>query len=148
MSPEQLAHQGRPFNDIQRLDDFCPLNDTFPSINQTDNKKEILVALYKIFAFFNASLGNITKDQTIYNPSITELLQSLNNTSNKVRGLLFNLTCLLCSAEYNVSHVDVTYGKSSNWKEKMKNKREGCQVLRWYKEVISEAASILNKQLV
>ncbi|KAL8180501.1 UNVERIFIED_CONTAM: hypothetical protein K2H54_026068 [Gekko kuhli] len=139
-----LEHQEPPFTDKKKLNDTCPLNATFPSINQTCKKKEILVALYKIFVFFNASLGNITRDQMDLHPSVIQLLQKLNNTSDAVRGLLSNLTCLLCS-EYNVSHVDVTYGDSSDQEGNYQKKKQGCQVLRWYKGVVLEAASILNK---
>ncbi|XP_077164607.1 leukemia inhibitory factor isoform X2 [Paroedura picta] len=135
-----LEHQGYPFNDKQNLNDICPINASFPSVHQTCNKKEILIDLYKIFVFFNASLGNITRDQNNFNPAVAQLIQALNNTSNAVRGLLSNLTCLLCS-EYNVSHVDVTYGNSSDWNKKLQSKKQGCQVLRWYEGVVSEAAS-------
>lgn len=143
-SPEQLERQGPPFDDEQKLNNICPVNASFPSINQTCSKKEILVALYKIFVFFNASLGNITRYQMVLNPNKIKLLQNLNHTSDAVRGLLYNLTSLLCS-EYNISHVDVTYGDSFHWKDDFQKKQQGCQVLRWYKRVVAEAASILEK---
>ncbi|XP_048369798.1 leukemia inhibitory factor [Sphaerodactylus townsendi] len=138
-----VEKQGHAFNP-KKLNHVCPLNATFPSINQTNDEKEILIALYKIFVFFQTSLGNISIDQEVINSDATQLLQNLNQTSEAVRGLLSNLTCLLCSV-YNVTHVDVTYGSSSSWKHMFQSKKQGCQVLRWYKGVISEAASILKK---
>ncbi|XP_019394826.1 PREDICTED: leukemia inhibitory factor-like [Crocodylus porosus] len=116
----------------------------FPAfhVNQTSEKKEIVVALYKIFAFLNASLGNITRDQEELNPKVTELLERLNNTTKTTRGLMVNLSCLLCT-RYNVSQVDVIYGESTKGKNHFKKKQQGCQVLAKYVQVIAKAAQVL-----
>uniref|UniRef100_A0A8D0HU69 Leukemia inhibitory factor n=1 Tax=Sphenodon punctatus TaxID=8508 RepID=A0A8D0HU69_SPHPU len=106
-----LTCQGAPFS--THLDDICNPNDTyFPAfaVNRTSTEKEIMVALYKVFAFLNASLGNITRDQHKLNPKAENLRNQLINTTKTTRGLISNLTCLLCSTKYNVSQVDVTYG--------------------------------------
>lgn len=111
-------------------------------MNRTSERKEILVALYKILIFFNASLGNITKDQEDLGPQ-KELLIHLKNTTSTTRGLISNLTCLLCS-RYNVTRVDVIYGKSTETDGVLEKKLHGCQVLRKYRQVISRAADILG----
>lgn len=100
------------------------------------------MALYKISAFLNASLGNISNDQRTltHNASLLELL---NNTTTMTRGLMSNLSCLLCS-EYKVSHVNVVYGKSTGKESGFLQKQYGCQVLRWYKDVIARAAQTLG----
>ncbi|XP_044304898.1 leukemia inhibitory factor [Varanus komodoensis] len=139
-----LKHQGNPFTNKEELNVFCQPDRSFPSFdNRTSEEKEKLIALYKICAFFNASLGNITKDQRELGNDKEDLLKLLRNTTNTTRGLLANLTCLLC-AKYKVSHVDVTYGHSSGTNNFAK-KQQGCQVLRKYAEVIPLVALGLGK---
>ncbi|XP_063171858.1 leukemia inhibitory factor [Candoia aspera] len=138
-----LRSQGPPFTEKKELDVFCEPDHTFPPfVSPTSHKKEILINLYKIFVFFNASLGNITSDQEILHSDKEDLLRRLRNTTNNTSGLLANLTCLLCS-EYKVDHVDVTYGSSSS-SDNFEKKRQGCQILRKYKRVISHAAQALG----
>ncbi|XP_053862030.1 leukemia inhibitory factor [Malaclemys terrapin pileata] len=143
-----LDCQGDPFS--SHLDELCNANGTnFPDfdVNRTSHKKEIMVALYKVFAFLNASLGNITRDQEELNPTAKELLERLHNTTKTTRGLISNLTCLLCT-NYKVSQVDVTYGKSSKGMTVFKKKQQGCQVLRRYVQVVSQAAQVLLPHLL
>ncbi|XP_050779833.1 leukemia inhibitory factor-like [Gopherus flavomarginatus] len=142
-----LDRQGDPFS--SHLDELCNANGTnFPDfhVNRTSRTKEIMVALYKVFAFLNASLGNITRDQEELNPTAKELLERLHNTTKTTRGLISNLTCLLCT-DYKVSQVDVTYGKSSKSMNVFKKKQQGCQVLRRYVQVVSQAAQVLLPHL-
>ncbi|XP_067406411.1 leukemia inhibitory factor [Emydura macquarii macquarii] len=142
-----LDRQGDPFS--SHVDELCNANTSyFPAfhVNRTSQKKEIMVALYRVFAFLNASLGNITRDQEELNPTARELLERLHNTTKTTRGLISNLTCLLCT-KYNVSQVDVTYGKSSKGMNVFKKKQQGCQVLRSYVQVISQAAQVLLPHL-
>lgn len=143
LSLEQLKCQRTPFDDKQKLDKLCPTNHSFPAFpdNQTVTK-EVLVALYKIAAFLNASLGNISRDQAVLTESAS-LLERLNNTTSVTRGLMNNLSCLLCSV-YKVPHVDAVYGKSTDQESNFLKKQYGCQVLRWYKEVISRVAHTLG----
>ncbi|XP_063000430.1 leukemia inhibitory factor [Elgaria multicarinata webbii] len=133
-----LKHQGHPFCH-KELDRFCPPDQTFPSFdNKTSEEKDRLVSLYKIFIYFNTSLGNITRDQKVFGKDREEVLRQLSNTTNTTRGLLSNLTCLLCS-KYKVKHVDVVYSNSSST-DKFLQKKQGCEELRRYKKVISQAA--------
>ncbi|XP_007439067.1 leukemia inhibitory factor [Python bivittatus] len=137
-----LQSQGPPFTE-KNLDVFCEPDHAFPPfVSRASEKKEIVINLYKIFVFFNASLDNITKDQEILHSDKEDLLRRLRNTTNNTGGLLANLTCLLCS-EYKVDHVDVTYGNSSSTNN-FEKKRQGCQILRKYKNVISHAAQALG----
>ncbi|XP_032630185.1 leukemia inhibitory factor [Chelonoidis abingdonii] len=141
-----LDCQGDPFS--SHLDELCNANGTnFPDfhVNRTSHK-DIMVALYKVFAFLNASLGNITRDQEELNPMAKELLERLHNTTKTTRGLISNLTCLLCT-DYKVSQVNVTYGKSSKGMNVFKKKQQGCQVLRRYVQVVSQAAQVLLPHL-
>lgn len=146
LSP-QLKCQGEPFS--SESDKLCnPGGIFFPAfhVNRTSEKKEVMVAMYKLFAFLNASLGNITRDQEELNPTAKELLDRLHNTTKTTRGLISNLTCLLCK-NYNVFQVDVSYGESSKGKSTFKKKQQGCQVLRKYVQVIAQAARILLPHL-
>ncbi|XP_061866281.1 leukemia inhibitory factor [Colius striatus] len=140
-----LKCQGEPFSsEANRL---CnPSSIFFPAfrVNQTSDRKEVTVAMYKLFAFLNASLGNITRDQEELNPTAKELLDRLHNTTKTTRGLISNLTCLLCK-NYNIFQVDVSYGESSKGKSAFKKKQQGCQVLRKYVQVIAQAAQILHR---
>uniref|UniRef100_A0A6J0SDM3 Leukemia inhibitory factor n=1 Tax=Pogona vitticeps TaxID=103695 RepID=A0A6J0SDM3_9SAUR len=138
-----LDRQGEPFTN--HPDKFCKADKTFPAFDRTDSERNLL-SLYKIFAFFNASLGNITRDQENLSTDDKEkedLLRRLRNTTNMSRGLLANLTCLLCS-RYKVHHVHVTYGNSSS-SDIFQKKQYGCQVLKRYTEVISDAAYTMGK---
>ncbi|NXI60929.1 LIF factor, partial [Anseranas semipalmata] len=142
-----LKCQGEPFS--SESDKLCnPGGVFFPAfrVNRTSEKKEVMVAMYKLFAFLNASLGNITRDQEELNPTAKELLDRLHNTTKTTRGLISNLTCLLCK-NYNVFQVDVSYGESSKGKSAFKKKQQGCQVLRKYVQVIAQAARILLPHL-
>ncbi|XP_053135224.1 leukemia inhibitory factor [Hemicordylus capensis] len=143
-----LKCQKYPFDDKKQLDNVCKRNNTFPHFSGIHScGNETLVALYKIFAFFNASLVNITRNQKDLSQNTTQdnlLLKHLRTTANETRGLLSNLACLLCS-QYNVTHIDVTYGKSSGKENNFEKKQEGCQVLRWYSEVVSSAARTTGK---
>ncbi|XP_074869137.1 leukemia inhibitory factor [Carettochelys insculpta] len=143
-----LAFQGDAFS--SHMDEVCNANTSyFPAfhVNRTSHKKEIMVALYRVSVFLNASLGNITRDQKELNPTAKELLEQLHNTTKTTRGLISNLTCLLCT-KYSVSHVDVTYGKNSKDIGTFKKKQQGCQVLRRYVQVISQAAQLLPPHLL
>lgn len=147
LSPPQLKCQGEPFS--SESEKLCnPGGIFFPAfhVNRTSEKKEVMVAMYKLFAFLNASLGNITRDQEELNPTAKELLDRLHNTTKTTRGLISNLTCLLCK-NYNVFQVDVSYGESSKGKSTFKKKQQGCQVLRKYVQVIAQAARILLPHL-
>ncbi|XP_042336114.1 leukemia inhibitory factor isoform X2 [Sceloporus undulatus] len=139
-----LERQGPPFT--ENPDVFCAADRSFPPfVDEASEKKEMLLSLYKIFAFFNASLGNITKDQENLGDDKDEkaaLMKHLRNATKVARGLLANLTCLLCS-EYKVRHVDVVYGDNSGTDIFQKKKR-GCQVLRSYAKVIAHAAAALG----
>ncbi|XP_062446397.1 leukemia inhibitory factor [Rhea pennata] len=141
-----LKCQGEPFS--SETDKLCnPNGIDFPPfhVNRT-SEKEVMVAMYKLFAFLNASLGNITRDQEELNPTAKELLDRLHNTTKTTRGLISNLTCLLCK-NYNIFQVDVNYGQSSKSKSAFRKKQQGCQVLRKYVQVISQAARILLPHL-
>lgn len=143
----QLKCQGEPFS--SETDKLCnPNGIVFPAfrVNRTSERKEVMVAMYKLFAFLNASLGNITRDQEELNPTAKELLDRLHNTTKTTRGLISNLTCLLCK-NYNIFHVDVSYGESSKDKSSFKKKQQGCQVLRKYVQVIAQAARVLLPHL-
>ncbi|NXO28651.1 LIF factor, partial [Cisticola juncidis] len=143
----QLKCQGEPFS--SESDKLCnPAGIVFPSfrVNRTSERKEVMVAMYKLFAFLNASLGNITRDQEELNPMAKELLERLHNTTKTTRGLISNLTCLLCK-NYNIFQVDVRYGDSSKNKSAFKKKQQGCQVLRKYVQVIGQAARVLLPHL-
>lgn len=143
----QLKCQGEPFS--SESDKLCnPSGIFFPAfrVNRTSERKEVMVAMYKLFAFLNASLGNITRDQEELNPTAKELLDQLHNTTKTTRGLISNLTCLLCK-NYNIFQVDVSYGESSKGKGTFKKKQQGCQVLRKYVQVIAQAARILLPHL-
>ncbi|NXT57288.1 LIF factor, partial [Pluvianellus socialis] len=138
-----LKCQGEPFS--SETDKLCnPSGVFFPAfrVNQTSERKEVMVAMYKLFAFLNASLGNITRDQEELNPTAKELLDRLHNTTKTTRGLISNLTCLLCK-NYNIFQVDVSYGESSKGKSAFKKKQQGCQVLRKYVQVIAQVAHVL-----
>ncbi|OXB76442.1 UNVERIFIED_CONTAM: hypothetical protein H355_014157 [Colinus virginianus] len=142
-----LKCQGEPFS--SESDRLCsPGGIFFPAfhVNRTTERKEVMVAMYKLFAFLNASLGNITRDQEELNPTAKELLDRLHNTTKTTRGLISNLTCLLCK-HYNVFQVDVSYGESSKSKSAFKKKQQGCQVLRKYVQVIAQAARVLLPHL-
>ncbi|KAM9625508.1 leukemia inhibitory factor isoform 1-T1 [Morphnus guianensis] len=142
-----LKCQGEPFS--SETDRLCnPSGVFFPAfrVNRTSERKEVMVAMYKLFAFLNASLGNITRDQEELNPTAKELLDRLHNTTKTTRGLISNLTCLLCK-NYNVFQVDVSYGESSKGKSAFKKKQQGCQVLRKYVQVIAQAARVLLPHL-
>lgn len=143
----QLKCQGEPFS--SESDKLCnPAGIFFPAfrVNRTSERKEVMVAMYKLFAFLNASLGNITRDQEELNPMAKELLERLHNTTKTTRGLISNLTCLLCK-NYNIFQVDVRYGDSSKGKSAFKKKQQGCQVLRKYVQVIGQAARVLLPHL-
>ncbi|XP_009979514.1 PREDICTED: leukemia inhibitory factor [Tauraco erythrolophus] len=143
----QLKCQGEPFS--SETDKLCnPSGVFFPAfrVNRTSERKEVMVAMYKLFAFLNASLGNITRDQEELNPTAKELLDRLHNTTKTTRGLISNLTCLLCK-NYNIFQVDVSYGESSKGKSAFKKKQQGCQVLRKYVQVIAQAARVLLPHL-
>lgn len=143
----QLKCQGEPFS--SEADKLCnPAGIFFPAfrVNRTSERKEVMVAMYKLFAFLNASLGNITRDQEELNPMAKELLERLHNTTKTTRGLISNLTCLLCK-NYNIFQVDVRYGDSSKGKSAFKKKQQGCQVLRKYVQVIGQAARVLLPHL-
>ncbi|KAJ7309520.1 hypothetical protein JRQ81_007566 [Phrynocephalus forsythii] len=138
-----VDRQGVPF--VNHPDKFCKADRTFPAFDRTDREKELL-SLYKILVFFNASLGNITRDQenlSVDDKEKEELLRRLRNTTNMSRGLLANLTCLLCH-RYKVHHVHVTYGNSSS-SDTFQRKQYGCQVLRRYTELISDVAYAIGK---
>ncbi|XP_054075772.1 leukemia inhibitory factor [Rissa tridactyla] len=77
---------------------------------------------------------------------LKELLDRLHNTTKTTRGLISNLTCLLCK-NYNIFQVDVSYGESSKGKSTFKKKQQGCQVLRKYVQVIAQAARVLLPHL-
>ncbi|XP_021268912.1 leukemia inhibitory factor isoform X1 [Numida meleagris] len=142
-----LKCQGEPFS--SESDRLCsPSGIFFPAfhVNRTTERKEVMVAMYKLFAFLNASLGNITRDQEELNPTAKELLDRLHNTTKTTRGLISNLTCLLCK-HYNVFQVDVSYGESTKGKSAFKKKQQGCQVLRKYVQVIAQAARVLLPHL-
>uniref|UniRef100_A0A8C5IDD6 Leukemia inhibitory factor n=5 Tax=Passeriformes TaxID=9126 RepID=A0A8C5IDD6_JUNHY len=142
-----LKCQGEPFS--SESDKLCnPAGIFFPAfrVNRTSERKEVMVAMYKLFAFLNASLGNITRDQEELNPMAKELLERLHNTTKTTRGLISNLTCLLCK-NYNIFQVDVRYGDSSKGKSAFKKKQQGCQVLRKYVQVIGQAARVLLPHL-
>uniref|UniRef100_A0A8C8RFJ4 Leukemia inhibitory factor n=1 Tax=Pelusios castaneus TaxID=367368 RepID=A0A8C8RFJ4_9SAUR len=142
-----LNCQGDPFS--SHVDELCNASGSyFPAfhVNRTSQKKEIMVALYQVFAFLNASLGNITRDQEDLNPTAKDLLERLHNTTKTTRGLMSNLTCLLCT-KYNVHQVDVTYGKDSKHMNTFQKKQQGCQVLRRYVQVVSQAAQVLPPHL-
>ncbi|NXL94089.1 LIF factor, partial [Alectura lathami] len=133
-----LKCQGEPFS--SESDRLCNPGDiVFPAfrVNRTSEKKEVMVAMYKLFAFLNASLGNITRDQEELNPTAKELLDRLHNTTK---------TTLLCK-HYNVFQVAVSYGESSKGKSAFKKKQQGCQVLRKYVQVIAQAARVLLPHL-
>ncbi|XP_053225349.1 leukemia inhibitory factor [Podarcis raffonei] len=133
-----LESQGSPFNRAE-VKSLCVSKDTFPSFDNR-TRKEMLISLYKIFTFFNASLGNITRDQE--NNDRKDLLERLSNTTAKTRGLLANLTCLLCS-EYKVTDVKVTYGSEETGA--FEKKKQGCWALRMYAETIPLIAQALGK---
>ncbi|NWS76057.1 LIF factor, partial [Crotophaga sulcirostris] len=142
-----LKCQGEPFS--SETNKLCNTSSIFfPPfrVNRTSERKEVMVAMYKLFAFLNASLGNITRDQEELNPTAKELLDRLHNTTKTTRGLISNLTCLLCK-NYNIFQVDVSYGESSKTKSSFKKKQQGCQVLRKYVQVIAQAARILLPHL-
>uniref|UniRef100_A0A8C6YLJ7 Leukemia inhibitory factor n=1 Tax=Nothoprocta perdicaria TaxID=30464 RepID=A0A8C6YLJ7_NOTPE len=141
-----VSCQGEPFS--SETDKLCNPNGIyFPDFHENrTSEKEVMVAMYKLFAFLNASLGNITRDQEELNPTAKELLDRLHNTTKTTRGLISNLTCLLCK-NYNIFQVDVRYGESSKGKSAFKKKQQGCQVLRKYVQVISHAARILLPHL-
>ncbi|NXS94530.1 LIF factor, partial [Jacana jacana] len=142
-----LKCQGEPFS--SESDELCNSSGVFfPAfrVNRTSERKEVMVAMYKLFAFLNASLGNITRDQEELNPTAKELLDQLHNTTKTTRGLISNLTCLLCK-DYNIFQVHVSYGESSKGKRAFKKKQQGCQVLRKYVQVIAQAARILLPHL-
>ncbi|NXE14324.1 LIF factor, partial [Lophotis ruficrista] len=142
-----LKCQGEPFS--SETDKLCnPASVDFPAfhVNRTSDRKDIMVAMYRLFAFLNASLGNITLDQEELNPTAKELLDRLHNTTKTTRGLISNLTCLLCK-NYNIFQVDVSYGQSSKDKSAFKKKQQGCQVLRKYVQVIAQAARVLLPHL-
>ncbi|XP_066187171.1 LOW QUALITY PROTEIN: leukemia inhibitory factor [Sylvia atricapilla] len=142
-----LKCQGEPFS--SESDKLCnPAGIFFPAfrVNRTSERKEVMVAMYKLFAFLNTSLGNITRDQEELNPMAKELLERLHNTTKTTRGLISNLTCLLCK-NYNIFQVDVRYGDSSKGKSAFKKKQQGCQVLRKYVQVIGQAARVLLPHL-
>lgn len=146
LSP-QLKCQGEPFS--SEADKLCnPSGVVFPPfrVNRTSERKEVMVAMYQLFAFLNASLGNITRDQEELNPTAKELLDRLHNTTKTTRGLISNLTCLLCK-NYNIFQVDVSYGESSKGKGTFRKKQQGCQVLRKYVQVIAQAARVLLPHL-
>uniref|UniRef100_A0A8D0KHJ8 Leukemia inhibitory factor n=1 Tax=Salvator merianae TaxID=96440 RepID=A0A8D0KHJ8_SALMN len=137
-----VRHQGSPFSK-DRLDALCNCTEKFPSfVNETSDTKEKLIALYKIFAFFNASLGNITKDTENHPGNKEDLLKRLRDTTATSQGLLSNLRCLLCT-QYNVSHVNVTYDTVK--KGDFEKKKQGCTVLRKYTTVISRAALAMGR---
>ncbi|NWI14163.1 LIF factor, partial [Crypturellus soui] len=141
-----LKCQGEPFS--SETDKLCSPNGFFfPDFHENrTSEKEVMVAMYKLFAFLNASLGNITRDQEELNPTAKELLDRLHNTTKTTQGLISNLTCLLCK-NYNIFQVDVRYGPNSKDKRAFRKKQQGCQVLRKYVQVISHAARILLPHL-
>nr|XP_006136764.1 leukemia inhibitory factor [Pelodiscus sinensis] len=98
---------GDPFS--SHADQLCKAEGIFfPAFhaNRTSPRKDVLVALYQVVVFLNASLGNITRDQKELNPEAQDLLERLHNTTKTARGLFSNLTCLLCT-KYRVDQVDV-----------------------------------------
>uniref|UniRef100_K7F620 Leukemia inhibitory factor n=1 Tax=Pelodiscus sinensis TaxID=13735 RepID=K7F620_PELSI len=104
-----FSPQGDPFS--SHADQLCKAEGIFfPAFhaNRTSPRKDVLVALYQVVVFLNASLGNITRDQKELNPEAQDLLERLHNTTKTARGLFSNLTCLLCT-KYRVDQVDVLF---------------------------------------
>uniref|UniRef100_K7F619 Leukemia inhibitory factor n=1 Tax=Pelodiscus sinensis TaxID=13735 RepID=K7F619_PELSI len=109
-----FSPQGDPFS--SHADQLCKAEGIFfPAFhaNRTSPRKDVLVALYQVVVFLNASLGNITRDQKELNPEAQDLLERLHNTTKTARGLFSNLTCLLCT-KYRVDQVDVVGGEEDD----------------------------------
>ncbi|XP_030074082.1 leukemia inhibitory factor [Microcaecilia unicolor] len=152
---EQLRHQLNILNSTakslyetykykQQFDDeLCrPTDIDFPSFHMNGTHgKERMVELYKVFIYMNASLGNITRDQNDLNPEAKDLLTLLRNTTAIIRGVISNLTCLLCE-KYKVTDVDVVYGRSTKGSNIFNKKKQGCEVLRKYMRVIDKIAQV------
>nr|XP_033811901.1 leukemia inhibitory factor [Geotrypetes seraphini] len=128
-------------------EEICkPTGIDFPSfhMNGTHGKPR-MVELYKLFVYMNASLGNITRDQKDLNPTDKNLLMLLRNTTTTIRGVISNLTCLLCE-KYKVTDVDVVYGRSTKGSNTFDKKQHGCQVLRKYMRVIDKIAQVTQSE--
>ncbi|KAM9622460.1 leukemia inhibitory factor-like [Trichechus inunguis] len=129
--------QGEPFP--SEVDKLCGGHDltNFPPFHAEGTEKDKLVELYRIIAYFNISLGNIMEDQKTLNPNDQNLHSKLSSTADTVRGLLNNVLCHLCN-EYNMGHVDMSFGPDISGNDIFHKKKLGCQCLFNYKQVIAE----------
>ncbi|KAM9622459.1 leukemia inhibitory factor-like [Trichechus inunguis] len=123
------------------VDKLCGSHDltNFPLFHADSTEKDKLLELYRIIAYFNTLLGNIMEDQKTLNPNDQNLHSKLSSTADTIWRLLSNVLYHLCN-EYNVGHVDTSFGPNISGKDVFHKKKLSCHLLFKYKQVIDELA--------